>query len=127
MGKVIGVGGVFMACADSEATKEWYSRVLGFEAVEHDMFAFSHSASAKAFPEGARTIFAPFKGDSDYFAPSTLPYMINLIVDDLDAVVAHCETEGVVQIQPIERHDYGSFAWIMDLDGRKVELWQPPS
>ncbi len=126
MGKVIGVGGVFLACEDSEATKAWYMRVLGMEPEDFGGFAFLHRDSTGAFPEGARTIFAPFDGDSDYFAPSTLPFMVNLIVDDLDAVLERCEAEGVAQVQPVEAHEYGRFAWIMDPDGRKLELWQPP-
>ncbi|WP_044007597.1 VOC family protein [Jannaschia sp. CCS1] len=127
MGKVIGVGGVFMTCADPAATKEWYTRVLGFEADDHGGFSFLHGDSAAAFPDGARTIFAPFEADSDYLAPSTLPFMLNLIVDDIDAVLARCEAEGVAQVKPMETFEYGRFAWIMDPDGRKLELWQPPS
>ncbi len=127
MGKVIGIGGIFMGSADPEATNAWYVRVLRMEITEYGGFAFSHADSAKAFPEGARTIFAPFKAGSDYFAPSTLPYMVNLIVDDLDAVLARCKAEGVAELQPREAHDYGLFGWVMDPDGRKIELWQPTS
>jgi predicted enzyme related to lactoylglutathione lyase len=126
MGKVIGVGGVFLACADSAATKNWYMRVLGFEPDDHGGFSFIHTDSAAAFPQGARTVFAPFDTGGDYFAPSTLPYMLNLIVDDIDAVLARCAAEGVAQIKPMESYVYGKFAWIMDPDGRKLELWQPP-
>lgn len=125
MGKVIGLGGVFLSCADPEATKAWYVRVLGLEVNEYGGFAFRHADSARAFPEGARTIFAPFGEASGYFAPSTLPFMLNLIVDNLDAVLARVEAEGVAQVQPAESHDYGRFAWVMDPDGRKIELWQP--
>lgn len=127
MGKVIGVGGVFLACADTAVTKEWYVRVLGLEPEDFGGFAFLHSDSAKAFPESARTIFAPFDAGADYFSPSKLPFMVNLIVDDLDSVLEQCESEGVVEVQPAEAHEYGRFAWIMDPDGRKIELWQPPS
>ncbi len=127
MGKVIGIGGIFMGSGDPAATKDWYVRVLGLEVNEYGGFAFLHRDSAEAFPEGARTIFAPFDAGSDYFAPSELPYMINLIVNDLGAIMARCRAEGVVEIQPSEVHDYGRFGWIMDPDGRKIELWQPPS
>ncbi|GAB5445588.1 VOC family protein [Gymnodinialimonas sp.] len=121
MGKVIGVGGVFMACAEPEATKRWYARVLGLE-VDPDggfSFSFPHQETAKAFPQGARTVFTPFAAGSDYFKPSTQLFMVNLIVDDLDAVLARCAVEGVAQVQPMETYDYGRFAWIMDPDGRK--------
>lgn len=125
MGRVIGVGGVFMASADPERTKQWYARVLRFELDAQGGFSFRHGETATAFPEGARTVFAPFAADTDYFAPSTQPFMVNLIVDDLDAVLARCAAEGVAQVQPSEGYDYGRFAWIMDPDGRKLELWQP--
>jgi catechol 2,3-dioxygenase-like lactoylglutathione lyase family enzyme len=127
MGKVIGMGGIFLSCADAEATKDWYRRVLGMEPNDYGGFDFLHTTSAAAFPEGARTIFAPFDAGTDYFAPSTLPFMINLMVDDLDAVLARCHAEGVQELQPRESFDYGHFAWILDPDGRKIELWQPTS
>lgn len=126
MGRVIGLGGVFLRCADPGATKDWYARVLGMEPNAYGGFDFLHADSAARFADGARTILAPFEAGSEYFAPSALPFMLNLIVDDLDAVLARCAAEGVAQVQPSEHYDYGRFAWIMDLDGRKLELWQPP-
>ena len=126
MAKILGLGGVFFVCADSEATKAWYARVLGMEPDEHGGLAFLHAQSAAAFPQGARTVFAPFP-DVAYFAPSIATFMMNLIVDDLDAVLARARAEGVAEVQPREAHPYGLFGWIMDPDGRKIELWQPPS
>lgn len=126
MGQVIGLGGIFFQCADPEATKAWYARVLGLEVGATGGYAFDHRKSAAQFGEGAMTIFSPFAADTDYFAPSSLPFMFNLMVDDLDAVLAHAAAEGVEEVQPRESHPYGAFGWIMDPDGRKVELWQPP-
>ena len=71
------------------------------------------------------TIFAPFSAENDYFAPSQLPFMINFMVDDLDGMLEKITAEGVEQLQPAETHSYGRFAWILDPDGRKIELWQP--
>ena len=124
MARVIGVGGIFFLCKDAEATKTWYTSVFGIEASEYGI-SFSHAVSAKAFPKGAMTIFAPFKADSDYFKPSDHDVMFNLMVDDLEGVIARAESAGAKQVQPMEDHDYGKFAWFMDPDGRKVELWQP--
>ncbi len=126
MAKVIGVGGVFMLCRDPAETTDWYKRVLGLEPNEMGGFDFLHKDSAAAFPEGARTIFGLFPDGSDYLAPSELPFMLNLIVDDLDGVLARAQAEGVDELQPSESYDYGRFAWVQDPDGRKVELWQPP-
>ena len=126
MAKVIGLGGVFLHCADVEATKDWYSRVLGMEPNDFGGFHFMHGESAAAFGDGARTIYGIFAADTDYFEPSTLPFMLNLMVDDLDGVLARAADAGVDQVQDRQDYEYGRFAWIMDPDGRKLELWQPP-
>ena len=73
-------------------------------------------------PEGF-TLLSPFKADSDYFGPSEKPFMINLRVDDLDGVIADLEGKGI-EILGRQDEDYGRFAWILDPDGVKVELWQ---
>ncbi|MEM9754478.1 MAG: VOC family protein [Pseudomonadota bacterium] len=126
MAKVLGVGGVFFKCADVAATKDWYERVLGMKAEDYGGFHFHHSESSGVHGPGAMTIFSGFEAKTDYFKPSELPFMINLMVDDLDAVLAQAEAAGVAQIQDRQDYDYGRFAWIMDPDGRKLELWQPP-
>ena len=73
-------------------------------------------------PEGF-TLLSPFKADSDYFGPSDKPFMVNLRVDDLDGVIADLEGKGI-EILGRQDEDYGRFAWILDPDGVKVELWQ---
>lgn len=125
MAKILGFGGVFMTCTDAAATKDWYARVLGVEPDEYGGFSFLHSASAAAFPTGSRTILGLFDAGTDYFAPSQLPFMINLIVDDLDGMLDRIAREGVTQVEPMQSFEYGRFAWIMDPDGRKIELWEP--
>ncbi len=125
MAKVVGLGGLFMACADPEMTRDWYRRVLGLEANEHGGVDFFHQKTADAFGSAARTVFGTFGAQSDYFAPSNLPYMLNLMVDDLDGILARAKAQGVEPVQPGEAYDYGRFAWIMDPDGRKIELWEP--
>lgn len=125
MAKVIGVGGVFFLCKDVEATRDWYNRVLGVSITDHGSSDFPHRISAAAFPQSALTVWSPFKSDSDYFQPSTSDFMINLMVDDLDGMVRRLEAEGVSLEGEIMQESYGCFAWIMDPDDRKVELWQP--
>lgn len=125
MGRVLGLGGLFLKSEDPEATKAWYADVLGMQRNDFGGFDFLHKAAADAFPKSARTIFSPFAADTDYFAPSDLPFMLNLIVDDLDAVLARAKAAGAEPVQPSEEHEYGRFAWLVDPDGRKVELWQP--
>ena len=122
---VLGVGGVFIKCADPDATKKWYADVLGMDPNDYGGFDFLHSGSADAFGPGGRTIFAMFKSDTDYFAPSQSAFMINLMVDDLDAALARIADHGVDQVGERQAFDYGEFAWIMDPNGVKIELWQP--
>ncbi len=126
MGRILGIGGVFLKCENPAATREWYERVLGMRSEDYGGFHFAHGASAAAKGQGAMTIFSHFDQDTDYISPSDLPFMINLMVDDLDAVLAHAAAAGVEPVQPGEDLEYGRFAWIMDPDGRKLELWQPP-
>ncbi|MEM7660880.1 MAG: VOC family protein [Pseudomonadota bacterium] len=125
MAKVLGVGGIFFLCKDVEATRAWYARVLGIEINEYGGHAFSQSGAAKAFGDGAMTIWSPFKAESDYFKPSTSDWMMNLMVDDLDAMVERVKSEGVPLEGESMTEPYGKFAWIMDPDERKIELWQP--
>ena len=124
---VVGLGGVFFHCTDPEATASWYRDVLGMPLNDHGGADFLHGDSAARFGSGARTIWAPFRADSGYFAPSDRPFMVNLMVDDLAAVLARLAERGVALAGDPEEYDYGRFAWVMDPNGVKVELWQPPA
>jgi hypothetical protein len=93
MAKVIGVGGVFFKSKDSTALTKWYADVLGMPL--QDWGGILLLPDAMAAHPGAATVFSPFKHDTDYFAPSTKEFMINLAVDDLDGVLANCAKHGV--------------------------------
>ena len=110
MARVTGLGGIFYKVTDTERTKVWYRDNLGVGGDWGAMFPFK-----KDDPEGF-TLLSPFKAETDYFGPSDAPFMINLRVDDLDA-------KGI-EILGRQDEDYGRFAWILDPDGIKVELWQ---
>jgi catechol 2,3-dioxygenase-like lactoylglutathione lyase family enzyme len=122
---VLGVGGIFIKCEDPEASKAWYKDVLGLEPNEHGGFDFLHSRSAEAFGPGGRTIFAHFDKDAAYFAPSEKPFMINLMIDDFDGMLQRLADKGVALVGDPETYPYGKFAWVMDPNGIKIELWQP--
>jgi len=122
---VPGAGGVFVKSADPEASRRWYRDILGLEPNDYGEFDFRHRTSADAWEDGARTIFARFDAGSDYFNPSPHAVMINLMVDDLDALLARLAHKGVPLAGEPESYDYGRFAWIMDPDGVKLELWEP--
>ncbi|WP_120717159.1 VOC family protein [Tsuneonella amylolytica] len=123
MAGIIGIGGVFFKAPDPAATCDWYGRVLGIEFGEWGGAVFL-PATAAAHP-GAATVFAPFAADTEYFAPSAEPFMINLMVDDLDAVLVRCGEHGVGPLGAILDEANGRFAHVLDCDGRKVELWEP--
>ncbi|GAA4711386.1 VOC family protein [Sphingomonas lutea] len=116
MARVTGLGGIFYKAADPERTRAWYQETLGIGGEWGAMFPFKGDADGYA-------LLSPFKATSDYFVPSELPFMINLRVDDLDAMIADLEGKGVA-ILGRQDEDYGRFAWILDCDGVKVELWQ---
>ena len=117
MAKVTGLGGIFYKVADPEATRAWYKANLGIGGDWGAMFPFKNDG-----PE-SYSLLSPFKSDSDYFAPSTLPFMINIRVDNLDEMISELEGKGIATIGR-QDEEYGSFAWILDCDGLKVELWQ---
>jgi predicted enzyme related to lactoylglutathione lyase len=123
MGKVLGVGGVFFKSKDQDALREWYERVLGMEFEDWGGIFFTPDMAADQ--PGAGTVFTSFEIDTDYFDPSTKEFMINLMVDDLDEIIERCASHGVDPVETFEDEPNGRFAHIMDLEGRKLELWEP--
>ena len=125
MANVIGVGGVFFQCVDPDGLMAWYKDVLGLTINDYGGADFVHADSARAFPMGARTIFSGFKSGTDYFKPSSHPFMINLMIDDMESMLARLADKGIALEGEPQDFDYGRFAWIMDPNGVKIELWQP--
>lgn len=123
MAKVLGIGGLFFKSADPDATREWYGRVLGLEKTEWGGTVFMPQPMADQ--PGAATVFNIMSDTSDYIAPSTERFMFNLVVDDLDGVLARAKQHGVEPIKLFPDEGMGAFAHILDPDGRKIELWQP--
>jgi catechol 2,3-dioxygenase-like lactoylglutathione lyase family enzyme len=116
MARITGLGGVFYKVEDTERTARWYKDMLGLSGEWGISFPFAQDA------EGF-SLLSPFKAETDYFAPSAKDFMVNLRVDDLDAFLAELEAKGV-EILGRQDEDYGRFAWILDCDGVKLELWQ---
>lgn len=122
MAKVLGVGGVFFKAKDPAALSAWYRDVLGL--AMQDWGGAFFTPDAMAAQPGAGTVFSPFAADTDYFAPSTKEFMINLAVDDLDGILASCAAHGV-EANVTADDANGRFAHILDPEGTKLELWQP--
>ena len=125
MKKVTGIGGIFFKTQDPAGLKKWYSQNLGFETDD-----YGHMFKSRDFDDPDETTFlqwSPFKEDTDYFGPSSKPYMINYRVADLEALKKELETAGVEIVDDIESYEYGKFLHIMDPEGNKIELWEPPA
>jgi catechol 2,3-dioxygenase-like lactoylglutathione lyase family enzyme len=123
MARVTGIGGVFFKCKDKAALVKWYEDVLGFVRDEDGAFSFMWADDKK--PDAARySVWGPFKEETDYFAPSQSPFMVNLRVDNLKEFVIMLETKGVELCGDMLDESYGKFAWIVDPEGTKIELWE---
>lgn len=119
MAKAVGVGGVFLKARDPQALAAWYAANLGIEAQDGGALVFDG-------PEAAgMTVFAHFPEDTDYFGEAAQPAMVNFRVDDLDELLEQLDEAGVLIDEKREDHPYGRFAWIWDLEGNRVELWEP--
>ncbi|GAK75154.1 VOC family protein [Nonlabens ulvanivorans] len=118
--KVTGIGGVFFKCEDVAATKAWYQEHLGLPVDDYGCTFWTGPTEEKASQQ-----WSPFKKDSTYFNPGNQEFMINYRVDDLVKLIEQLKDAGVEIAGEIEEFDYGKFGWIIDIDGRKVELWEP--
>ncbi|CAI8414479.1 MAG: Uncharacterised protein [Formosa sp. Hel3_A1_48] len=119
--KVTGIGGIFFKAKDPETTKKWYAQHLGLKVDAYGSTFWWKDQNDK----DCLTQWSPFKDDTDYFDPSAQSFMVNYRVDNLSDLVTSLQASGVELIGEIQEFDYGKFAWIMDPDGHKIELWEP--
>ncbi len=125
MRRVTGIGGIFLKAKDAPALRAWYKRHLGIDVQVWGGAAFDWT-DADGKPSGGTTAWSVVPEDSDQFAPSKASCMVNYRVEDLLALVAALKAEGCNVLDKIDDSEYGKFAWVIDLEGNKVELWQPP-
>ncbi|WP_418316963.1 VOC family protein [Piscinibacter sakaiensis] len=126
MKRVTGIGGVFFKAKDPARLRAWYRDHLGMAVEDWGGVAFRWAGNGN--PDGTgTTIWSPFDDSTSYFAPSEAPFMINYRVDDLDALLAALRSEGCAVDDKVESSEYGKFGWVMDPEGNRVELWQPPA
>ena len=123
MKKVTGIGGIFFKCKDPGKMKEWYKTHLGLDTNDYGA-TFEWKALAESTKNGSTT-WSPFSATSKYFEPSTRDFMINYTVSDLEGLVEELKKEGVTIVDNIESYDYGKFVHILDLEGNKIQLWEP--
>lgn len=121
--KVTGIGGIFFKCKDPKILREWYQTHLGLNTNQYgSVFEWYQGADStkKGFSQ-----WSPFKETTKYFEPSTKEFMINYRVENLQWLVDELKKEGVTVTDTIVTYDYGKFVHIMDLEGNKIELWEP--
>ena len=120
MKRVTGIGGIFFKAKDPKALRDWYQKHLGIDVQEWGGAAFEWTTPGM-------TVWSINKMDTDYFAPSTAPFMINYRVDDLAALLQVLREEGCNVVEKTDDSEFGKFGWVIDPEGNKVELWQPPA
>ena len=126
MKRVTGIGGVFFKSADPKALAEWYRVHLGLPVEAWGGAAFPWSGPDNPTGQGA-TMWNPCRHDTDQFAPSHASFMINYRVDDLHALLAALRSEGCQVEDRVDESEYGKFGWVLDPEGNKIELWEPPA
>ena len=122
-GKITGLGGVFFKAKNPNAMKQWYD----------DNFRLGSDQYGKAFSwrdvndkeHISYTQWSVMKDDTDYFDPGKQQYMINYRVENLDELLDELKSKGIKQIGAVDKYDYGNFAWVLDPEGNKIELWEP--
>lgn len=121
--RVTGIGGIFFLSDNPTVTKEWYSKNLGM--VVNEFGSPFEFRNARKPDEKNYLNWNPFEKNTDYFDPSKKEFMVNYRVQDLDGLVANLRNNGVTILDDITEYEYGRFIHIMDLDGNKIELWEP--
>ncbi|MGA2608780.1 MAG: VOC family protein [Terriglobia bacterium] len=125
MKRVNGLGGIFFKADHPEKLYAWYEKHLGLQRQAQEAVVFNWRQAHDPEKSGM-TVWAIFPKDTKYFDPSRSGFMMNFIVEDLDGLLAALREEGVEVDPRREDYDYGRFAWIMDPEGNRIELWEPP-
>lgn len=123
MKRVTSLGGIFFKCKDPDKVKEWYSKHLGFNTDQYGT-TFEWRRSDDETQKGF-TAWSPFSESTKYFESSSKEFMINYRVENLEQLVEELKKEGVTVLDEIEAYDYGKFVHILDIEGNKIELWEP--
>jgi predicted enzyme related to lactoylglutathione lyase len=125
MKRVTGIGGIFFKAKDPAALGAWYKTHLGIDVQEWGGAAFRWTDEA-GNPTAGTTIWSVGNAEGELFAPSQSSFMVNYRVSDLGALLEALRREGCNVLEKTDDTEYGKFGWVIDPEGNKVELWQPP-
>lgn len=126
MKRVTGIGGIFFKSSDPQRLRDWYRKHLGIQIEEWGGVAFRWNSDDNPSGTGT-TVWSVFEASSNYFAPSAAGFMVNYRVADLHALVAQLRAEGCNVMDKVDESEFGKFGWVVDPDGNKIELWEPPA
>ncbi|MEP7053682.1 MAG: VOC family protein [Actinomycetota bacterium] len=126
MKRVTGIGGISFKVKDAGAMQAWYKQHLGIDVQDWGGAAFGWTDEAGK-PVGGTTAWSIVPADGDSFAPSTACFMVNYRVADIDALLKALRDEGCTVLDKIDGSEYGKFGWVVDPEGNKIELWEPPA
>lgn len=121
--KATSIGGIFFKCKDPKKVREWYQTHLGLNTNQYGA-VFEWRQGDDTTKKGF-TQWSPFNEKTKYFEPSTKDFMINYRVENLDALLDQLRKDSVTILDKVETADYGKFVHIMDIEGNKIELWEP--
>jgi predicted enzyme related to lactoylglutathione lyase len=125
MQRVTGIGGIFFKAKNPEVLRAWYQRHLGVAIEEWGGAVFRWHNADTASSTGS-TVWNISEHDSDYYAPSQSSFMINYRVANVTALLQLLRDEGCEVLDASEASEFGTFGWVLDPEGNKIELWQPP-
>lgn len=125
MKRVTGIGGIFFNARDPGTLRAWYKSHLGIDVQDWGGAAFNWT-DADGKPFAGTTAWSIGAAASNPFAPSTAPFMVNYRVADLRGLLAALRAEGCTVLDKLDESEYGKFGWVMDPEGNKIELWEPP-
>ena len=126
MKRVTGIGGIFFKAKEATSLRAWYKRYLGIDVQDWGGTSFPW-VNSEGQPTDGSTIWSISSQDSDQFLPGNSQFMINYRVEDLQALVSVLKAEGCNVLDKMDISEYGKFAWVIDPEGNKIELWEPPS
>ena len=124
MAQIRGIGGIFFKSNQPETLYAWYEKHLGIAGKPGEGAMFPWRSAADPNIEQL-TVWSIFPTNTKYFGKTNPPFMMNYIVDDLDALLAELRAAGVAVDDKVEDHEYGKFGWLTDPDGNRIELWEP--